>query len=77
MCEYTPCARVLVPFLRAYIVLVAGTDVEHGHGAVGGAAPGHELLGAHAWGVQGWRRRGRPARGDQGERERERERDQV
>lgn len=38
----------------AYLFLMAGADVEHGHGAVGCAISRHELLGAHVWGVEGW-----------------------
>lgn len=38
----------------AYLFLMAGADVEHSHGAVGGAVSRHELLGAHVWGVEGW-----------------------
>lgn len=34
---------------RIYLLLVAGTNVEHGHGAVGGTVSRHELLGAHVW----------------------------
>ena len=37
----------------AYLFLMAGADVEHGHGAVGRAVSRHELLGAHVWGVEG------------------------
>lgn len=43
-----------------HLVLVAGADVEHGHGAVGGAVARHELLCADVRGVQG-RRGGRRA----------------
>lgn len=36
-----------------HLVFVTGADVEHGHGAVGGAVARHELLCAHAWRVEG------------------------
>lgn len=40
---------------------MAGVDVEHGHGAVGGAVTRHQLLRAHVRGVQGLGgRRGTP-----------------
>lgn len=39
-----------------YLILMAGADVEHGHGTVGCAVPsrGHELLSAHAGRGHGW-----------------------
>lgn len=44
----------LPTLLGVYLCLMAGADVEHGHGAVWGAVSRHELLGAHVWGVKGW-----------------------
>lgn len=41
-------------FAGIYLFLMAGADVEHGHGAVGGAVSRHKLLGTHVWGVEGW-----------------------
>lgn len=35
-----------------YLLLVAGTNVEHGHRAVGGTVARHKLLGAHVWGLE-------------------------
>lgn len=46
----------------AYLLLVARADVEHGHGAVGGAVARHELLLTHVWGVERWRCRCRTPR---------------
>lgn len=37
-----------------YLCLVVGADVEHGHGAVGGAVARYELFCADVWGADGW-----------------------
>lgn len=51
------CIYCLNTLAGAYLFLVAGANVEHRHGAVGGAVSRHELLRAHVWGVHGWRGR--------------------